>query len=190
VDPTHTDAQGDTAPTRHRGQGAAQSFERSEQRRASETFLYCSKTRLPSRLSRASMSARGLLEHPLPRLRQRGVSSYPSMPASRGTERRRSRFEASAQGPRSLKAASSAGTPRSQRRECGCFDCIEAWPGSSKRPRRSFIHLHMKLCFANGKLHGPEATVSMDTSVPVASTRACGRDIASQCEAVPPARRA
>ena len=132
----------------------------------------------------------GLLEHPLPRLRQRGVSSYPSMPASRGTERRRSRFEASAQGPRSLKAASSAGTPRSQRRECGCFDCIEAWPGSSKRPRRSFIHLHMKLCFANGKLHGPEATVSMDTSVPVASTRACGRDIASQCEAVPPARRA
>ncbi len=132
----------------------------------------------------------GLLEHPLPRLRQRGVSSYPSMPASRGTERRRSRFEASAQGPRSLKAASSAGTPRSQRRECGCFDCIEAWPGSSKRPRRSFIHLHMKLCFANGKLHGPEATVSMDTSVPVASTRACGRDIASQREAVPPARRA
>ena len=31
VDSTHTFAQGDTAPTRHRGQGAVQSFESSEQ---------------------------------------------------------------------------------------------------------------------------------------------------------------
>ncbi len=140
----------------------------------------------------------GLLEHPLPRLRGlRLRTEHPPRirrcqqaagpngggvglrPARRGlaASRQRPRRGLLARNGASAAASTASKHGRGLRR-------------LSKRPGRSFIHLHMKLCFANGKLHGPEATVSMDTSVPVASTRACGRDIASQCEAVPPARRA
>ena len=84
VDSTHTFAQGDTAPTRHRGQGAAQSFQRSEQRRASETFLYCSKTRA------SRLSLRGYTLYSLYRT-ARGLRRWPSLRGTSAWRRRLSK---------------------------------------------------------------------------------------------------